>query len=249
MSFVIFAELLLGLLLVFQIRLRLISAIGLAFVAILTVIYTYRLLFKNIEDYGCFGHISFLNTSPIFTFIRNAGLLFLLFVCWRKGNNSKTLNWEIVLASLLAIGVGIFMCGYTFRFSQKTDSKQKYAAKAVSETTLSEFITTSPDSSYLIFVFSYNCPHCINSLGNLEQYKKIGVVDKIIGIAQQNQNKKEEFIRVFNPEFEIRSFSTDTIFKLTKNFPKSYYIKNDSVIFEILGELPSAYFFNKPSNP
>lgn len=239
---IIFIELSLGLLLTFQIRVRLISLLSFIFIATLTTIYTYGLLFKKVKDCGCFGHISMLNTSPVFTYIRNAILLLLLFVCWRKGSNDAVINWKIISLFIPVTCIGMFMCGYTFKYSKQLKSSKKPAVKALSETALGNLITASPDSTYLVFVFSYTCPHCMNSIGNLEQYEKFGIADKIIGLAIRNDEAEAEFRQIFNPKFEIKNLSKNTALLITRNFPRSYYIKHDSVQFEIAGELPSAYF-------
>lgn len=248
--FIIFMELLFGLLLTFQVHVRMTSLFAFIFIIVLSIIYAYGLLFKNITDCGCFGHISVLNTFPAFTFIRNAILLLLLFFCWRKGDNNSAINQRMITFFIVVACVGMFMCGYTFKYS-KPMSSDKPRTKALSDTPLANVVTISPDSSCLVFIFSYTCPHCMNSIGNFEQYEKFGVVDKIIGIAVRNDEAEARFRQLFNPKFEIRNFSKDTVVSLTKDFPKSYYIKHDSIQFEITGELPSAYFFmdfnQKPS--
>jgi len=103
--------------------------------------------------------------------------------------------------------------------------------------------TTSQDSTYLVFVFTYICPHCLNSIENLKQYEPAGIVDKVIGIALENSVAEKQFREVFKPEFQIKNYSSTILFHLTNTFPQTYYIKNDSIILVLSGELPCSYVF------
>jgi len=240
---IVVMEALLGLALVFQIRLKQTALIGILLLLLFTLIYTYGLVFKGVEDCGCFGKITLLNTSPIVTFIRNGILLYLLIVIWRKGENKTALDqWTIVVA-LMVICLVSFMSGYTYRTAGRNTAAQKYKADTLENTPLKEFITTSKDSTYLVFVFSYTCPHCLNSIENLKQYEASGAVDKVIGIAMENPAAEKQFREFFKPEFQITDFSSNIVFRLTKTFPRAYYIRNDSLISVLSGELPCSYVF------
>jgi len=126
----------------------------------------------------------------------------------------------------------------------KKKKAEKYTAQALENTVLKDFITTSKDSTYLAFAFTYTCPHCLNSIANLKEYEQLGVVDKVIGLAVGDSVINKEFADIFNPNFPIRNHSKEELRQLTKTFPKAYYIRNDSVIMEVSGVLPCAYLFN-----
>lgn len=240
---IVLAEALIGLSLIFQIYLKRTALIAVLLLLLFTVVYAYGLMFKGITDCGCFGRLTLLNTSPAVTFLRNALLLYLLIAVWRKGNNTINFNKWIVSIMLIVICLVTFMSGNTFRYSGNLF--RKYKIKAVKDTVLKDFITTSKDSTYLVFAFSYTCPHCMNSIENLKQYESSGTVDKIIGIALDNPDAEKQFVKIFKPEFSIKNYPADTFRSLTNTYPKSFYIKNDSIIAILPGELPCSYVFMK----
>ena len=73
---IIMTEVSVGLLLIFQVWQKWTAFSGAFLVTCFTVVYAYGLIFKGIEDCGCFGKITTLNTSPIVTFLRNSILLY-----------------------------------------------------------------------------------------------------------------------------------------------------------------------------
>ena len=107
---------------------------------------------------------------------------------------------------------------------------------------LSDYINVSADSTYLIYAFSYDCPHCINSFGNLSQYNNPRYVDKVIGICKENLEAKKKFIDFFNPSFEIKEIPEQEFYNITEKYPTSFFVKRDSIIKIVEGEIPSAYF-------
>jgi len=242
---IILTETSIGLSLIFQIQLKRISLISIILLLLFTFIYSYGIIFKGVEDCGCFGKISVLNNLPVITFIRNGILLYMLIAIWKKGENINKLNQWIIGVFLMVLCLVSFMSGYTYRFVNKTTVKQKYKARAMVDTPLKEFITTSKDSTYLVFAFTYTCPHCLNSIENLKQYETSGVVDKVIGIAVENSVAEKQFKEIFKPEFSIKNYPPKIFFRLTNTFPTVYYIKNDSVMAVLSGELPCSYVFKQ----
>jgi uncharacterized membrane protein YphA (DoxX/SURF4 family)/thiol-disulfide isomerase/thioredoxin len=236
---IVLAEVFLGLLLVFQIWTKCTAFVSGLMLIAFTIIYAYGFIFKGIEDCGCFGKIAFLNTSPVFTFLRNAALLYLLIAVWRKAKNTAKMNMQIIAVVITVLCVVTFMSGYGFRFANKMQSNKKVVA--IENSGLNEFVETSKDSTYLVFAFTYTCPHCMNSIENLKQYESFGVVDKVIGLALEDSVAEQEFKKIFKPDFSIQNYPAKKFFRLTNSFPVAYYIKNDSVIRKFSGELPCAY--------
>lgn len=239
---IIITEIYLGLSLFLKVQLKKISFISFTFLICLTLTFIYGWVFKDITDCGCFGKINFLNSSPAFTIIRNIILIYLCIDLWLSSDN-ETINekWITNVIFILTISIVSFMSGYTLKngiMSTKKKSKNKISVK---ESNLSDFMTLSPDSTYMVFAFSYTCPHCLNSIENLKQYEASGIVDKVIGIAVENDDKKESFEKLYKPNFTINEISKIDINKITSSLPKAFYIHNDSVVFTLSGELPSAY--------
>ncbi|MDR0832909.1 MAG: DoxX family membrane protein [Candidatus Symbiothrix sp.] len=242
---IVLAEILLGLLLVFQVGLKYTALLSASLVVLFTLIFVYGLIFNGIEDCGCFGKITVLNTSPVFTFIRNIVLIYLLLAVWRKSeNNWQMSQWTVGVIVIVMVAVA-FMSGYTYQNGGKMKKTSKFANKALETSVLKDFITTSKDSTYLVFAFTYSCPHCMNSIENLKQYEASGVVDKVIGLAIEDSVREQKFKAVFKPEFGITNYPAKTLLRIAETVPKAYYIRNDSIIAELLGELPCSYVFEK----
>ncbi len=238
---IVLTEVLVGLLLIFQVWQKWSALSGALLVIGFTIVYVYGVLFHRVDDCGCFGKITVLNTSPLFTFLRNVILIYLLITVWRKSESKQNLNKWVAAIVLFFMCLIAFMSGYTHKKVNK-----KHVAKsavALKESVLNEFISTSKDSAYLVFAFSYTCPHCFNSIANLKEYEQSGTVDKVIGLALGDSIIGKEFVEVFKPNFTIKNHSKELL-RLTKNFPTAYYVRNDSIVMEISGELPCSYVFN-----
>jgi hypothetical protein len=245
--FVIGVEIILGILLFFCFRLKQTSIIALCFVAILSLVYLYGYFFLHITDCGCFGYLSFLNMPPMFTFIRNFILLCILLCVFLNSDNSRRALDIAETAILLCIlCAASFVTGYTYVEQQQDatyyTTSGRYARMNIKNTPLGEFLTTSGDSTYFVFAFSYSCPHCYNSIENLKQYEPSGVVNKVVALSfAADTVVVERFHRTFHPDFRIKNYPPKQLFQLTNQFPTSYYIKNDTVRLEIRGGLPCAY--------
>ncbi|MDR2962639.1 MAG: DoxX family membrane protein [Bacteroidales bacterium] len=237
---IVVVEVALGLLLLFQLWQKRTALWAAILVAMFTLVYAYGVLFHGVEDCGCFGTISFLNSSPLVTFVRNAVLLYLLIAVWRKGENKSSANVWAVAAIILALTITAFMTGYTFRKMRTSHNQENFKAQAIEHSELRNFVQTSKDSTYFVFVFSYSCPHCLNSIANLKEYERAGVVDRVIALALGDSIQEKKFAEVFQPNFTIINHSKELL-KLTNSFPKSFIVRNDSIVREIAGELPSAY--------
>jgi len=143
-----------------------------------------------------------------------------------------------------------FVTGYTFKESNNETTQYITDGKRVNvnveNTVLGELITLSKDSTYLIFAFTYSCPHCLNSIENLKQYERLGIVDRVLAITHFTDSiTMKKFDDIFEPNFQILSFSFEQLFRLTNQFPVSYYVKNNTIKMEIRGVLPSGYLLQK----
>ena len=246
---IIIAELYLGLALILNLNQRLMAAISTLFVAALTCVFLYGWLAQDVTDCGCFGPMTFLSSSPWISLLRNAILLYLCIDVWVNTprepiNNNLLINSTLILVLCL----GAFMSGYSSEKSSDSGTASSLIdsnkpAVALSDSKLNEFITTSPDSTYLVFAFSYQCPHCFNSMENLKQYDEKGAVDKVIGLTMRSKSGSKFFNKYFNPQFTIQEYRPDSIFNLTHKFPQIYYVRNDSVIAQYSGSLPTAVIF------
>ena len=102
-----------------------------------------------------------------------------------------------------------------------------------------------PDSTYLIFVFSYTCPHCLNSIENLKRYEPGGAVDRVLALAPEHPEAEARFREEFRPESGVRSLPAEEISRLANAFPTAYYVRRDTVRAVLTGELPAALLFRR----
>lgn len=239
---IVLTEILLGIVLLYGVCIRISSLTGIFMVAIFTVGYTYGLVGKDIYDCGCFGQNSILNVDPVWLYVRNTLLILMLLFVSHSRDESTVSKERIVNVLSVCVVVGCvasFSTGRSFRHIHADSVSPNNTSKALRDTPLGSFVKTSPDSTYLVFVFSYSCPHCLNSIANLNLYEKKGVVDKVIGIAAGDEDEYAEFVSRFSPEFTIMK-SSERIGELTDEYPKAFYVRNDSLMVDFSGEMPCA---------
>lgn len=234
---IILAEVILGVLLVLKTRVRLVALLAGLMVLFFTAIYTYGLLAKGITDCGCFGRLTALGSMPVVVYVRNAILIFSFFFLWRKGGSEGVKCDALSVFILLGFSVvAAYMSGYSYTSVQQP-RKQSHA---VENTRIAEYWNFSADTTYLVFAFSYTCPHCMNSIANLKEYEKSGVVDKVVGLALEDSLARKSFERLFEPNFQIVDCDA-RLLGLTNKFPRSYVISQGRIIYESGGTLPSPY--------
>lgn len=242
--FIIFIELILGLALLFGLYTK-ISALTTALLIILfTAGYSYGLFFLDIKKCGCFGRMHILPNSPIVLYIRNIVIFCgLTYVAIKSPQNRMASSMFTLPICLSLTFFCAFLCGKTFKWDRvHLEKLSKFEPIELSQHPLGNLVMTSADSTYMVTVFSYTCPHCLNSIGNMEQYEKFGLVDHTIGIALENTEAEKAFNEYFHTSFCIYNYSFDTISKLRVNFPTTFFIKHNYIIGVMSGEVPSAYF-------
>ena len=244
---IVFTEAVLGVLLLLRYRPCQSALAAVVFLFIVSLGYAYGVLFKGIEDCGCFGSLSRLyNSRPWMTFVRNAVLM----ICGAIiiiGEKQKT-KVERPLCSktkdrcaqrllhLIALFVGAvvcFCCGLGMKRSYSLPKILVESQKSIVERPeieqLAGIYPFSPDSTYAVYLFSFTCLHCQNYFANVEQYEQMQVVDKVIGIAIENTHAQERFERLYQPQIEILTISHNTMAGLTRHLPTLLIIRNGSI--------------------
>ena len=106
------AELMMGCMLLFKVRIRLISVFALASMLFFTLLTLLSATVLPVEDCGCFGEA--LKLTPWQTFFKNLVLLPMAFVVWYRYRPDRMFAFrpaEVVLAALFfafAMGVGVY---------------------------------------------------------------------------------------------------------------------------------------------
>jgi len=236
--FVIGVELLLGMLLIFDAIPRLTAALSVAFILVVSAIFLYGVLCRGITDCGCFGPLTWLNTRPWITFLRNGIIIALLLPSLLRPQEGAPLTIPFILCMALATVILMYMCGYTMHGAKSLQHAHKpFEPQPLAEHPLAQFITCAPDSTYLIFAFSYGCPYCQNSIGNVNQFTSMHVVDRVIGLAIADSVGRERFDRVFDYNFGIKEIPDIEMYKITSSLPVTFYIRHDSIINALAGSV------------
>lgn len=236
---IIIIELVIGLSLMFHVGLKYASAIGAIIIVIFTVLYVYAYLFKGINDCGCFGKWTILNTNPYIVIGKNVILLIVLSILWVESENNFRMPYWIAGLCMGFLCLFSFITGNTYKTSEFNGILKGEKDKL---DIIKRYVNISSDSTYVVFVFSYSCPHCLNSIANLSEYEQLEIVDEVYGLALGNPNEESIFKEYFNPQFEVINCTPD-IFSITKDFPKTYFISNNEILIEMSGEIPCAYVF------
>ncbi len=246
---IVVAEILLGLFLVLLIYPKRSSIISLILLIIFTLAFAYAHFAKGVDNCGCFGSMNQSSMPPFLSFIRNFILIIIaLIVSLKYPNQESSFSLWKKYIIVIIMSVSIFIAGYTFlmpSFNKKNPGTMDFQSKDIKNTEFSKYIKTSTDSTYMIFCFSYSCPHCWNSIENLRQFIKSNTVDRVITFATGDKDSKKFFIDNFKPDFLINELPYDSIKKLTKAFPTAYYVEHDTIKYIIPSVLPSSVTFKK----
>lgn len=237
---IIAVELFLGILLFLNARPRLFAALTVAFIAIVSAIFLYGVLARGITDCGCFGPLTWLNSRPWITFVRNALIIALLLPSLLSEQQGTPLTRSSFACMTAVAAMVMFLCGYTMHGAQCLKAAPKpFRPIPLAEHPLSEFVTCHSDSTYMVFAFSYTCPHCLNSIGNVSQFVPMGVVDRVIGLSVQDSVGSERFRRLFDVNFDILEISDEQMRRITPSLPVSIFISHDTIENMIGGQVVS----------
>jgi uncharacterized membrane protein YphA (DoxX/SURF4 family) len=254
---IVLAEILLGGFLILRIYPKVTSLLAAILLLIFTAAFTYAHSKHGVDDCGCFGVIKIGKNSVLFTYVRNFLLLGLSLFVWRTSpQNENAGKWkkQIVLGAMLPF---IFVAGLTFQLpvSSRQAKNHLFLDKNIRETALSQYVSTVPQKSYLIFMFSYNCPHCWNSIENYKHFKESGIVDSLIAFAIVNgdtansSNSRKIFAENFGDLAAQEIVHSDNLQTFIKGVPTSFFVANDTVKAAIEHELPSTFTFRDAYHP
>ena len=233
---IIFVEIFLGVMLVFDFYSKPVSWATAIFLIVVSAIYVYGVTARGITNCGCFGPLTLLNSKPWLTFTRNGFLLAMLVpTLVRPQEKSPAITIpSVIFMAVIAVFV-MFMCGFSMHGAKCLQKQNTFQPIALTESLLSGYITTHPDSTYLVFAFSYSCPYCQNSIGNVNQYVPMGMVNRVIGLAVEDSVARERFNRLFDADFEIHEISAMQMYRLSNTMPSTFFIRHDSIVSQYTG--------------
>lgn len=249
-------EIIIGILLILRVWTKNVMLFSIVLLVFFTIIYTYGFFTLNIDECGCFGGIEFLKMSPIVFYLRN-GILVLLSIYIFNSMDQEPfylplLKFGLILIVVvivsLFVGVRSNLNDYLAEYKFSIENIDAYHNEAfignnINETVLSKYADTSKDSTYLLFVFSYKCPHCIVSSFLLNKYVKNNTVDKVIGLTKGTRKEHKLYSKSVKPVFEYTILRQIEVREITNVFPVSFYIENDTIQFIVKGALPEYQVF------
>lgn len=247
---IILLEIFLGIQMILLVNPKTNTFYSLIILLLFTFAFSYANIVHGITNCGCFGSLKLSILPPWITYVRNFILIIIAVIIWRKyplKKDTKIKKSKKVIV-LTMMSISIFLSGYTFRtpinlnFNRKQDI---YLNKTISETKLINYLNASKDSTYLIFCFTYTCPHCLNSIENLKQYVNTNTVDKTVLIVGENEIAEEVFFENFTINVPIIKVPLDTLNVLAEVVPTAYYIQDNKIQKVIKSTLPSHYIFKK----
>lgn len=244
--FIILAEILIGILLIFNIKTKIVSICAICLLLIFTGAFTYAWLANGITDCGCFGNYMPVPSSPLITYIRNIVLLVLLGIVYFRGTEIQSVeNWKRVTIYTIMF-TATFVAGMTYKPFAFIEHKHPFEQRPISQTNLKEYNQQVVGSSLIMF-FSYSCPHCINSMENFKAWQSTETVENTLAyVVVDSTNTNTDSLRmVFTqryPSLEIHEVEKDRV-DFVEAFPTSFVVRNDTIKHVIVGELLSPYLF------
>lgn len=243
---IIIAEMLIGILLLLRIAPRLTAMASFVLVVIFTAAFAYAHLVNGVEDCGCFGNIT--TDMPVWaTYLRNIILLLLSY--YIISNNKHTAwswTWTASTVLILVMTATTFWTGHTWKpstfYANKIPSTHPLLGKEVSQTPLARYLKADKDSTYLVWVFSYNCGGCVNSIENIKQYQK-GVADRFVALSVTD-DADGRMHKLLNIPFKAQNVGNELV-GFIKVIPTILYIKEGHIFYIIEESVPSVYQFKK----
>lgn len=245
--FIAALEIVLGLLLLLNIRRRINALIAFVALIVFTAAFGYGFVFHGVTDCGCSGNITFLQTAPWISFVRNIILLAATFFIFRtlpkEEGSSRAPRWKLNIL-YVAGALAFFVSGLTLLPHEKFTPQHPYYNQLIQNTLLKKYIVTVPDSTYLVFAFSYSCDHCWNSVENIKRYVSSGTVERLLCLGSGDAEAEARF-RAHFPDFEVQTIPLDSLGAMVQKFPTTFYIENDTVRIILQDDVPSPFVFSQ----
>ena len=240
---IVIFEIALGVSLILRIRLKLSAFISSVTIVVFTLMFTYAYVFRDVEDCGCFGSFG-TGAPPIWFFLRNFLILIIsitVFLLYPKETIIAPYKKSVFFFMLL---IAAYMVGFTYNNPIKLSSGKKkvfvYAKSNIKDTPLGKYAPETNDFSYMLYFFSYSCPHCLNSMENIKQYTTSGFVDNIVLIGTGAKESLDYYSNHFKTDYQHIDISEEAMKEAinTLPVPVSFFIVNDTVRKIWQGTLP-----------
>lgn len=246
--FIIILEIMIGVLLILQIRVKIVSILASVLLLIFTSAFAYANIRNGITDCGCFGSISFLDNSPMLTYVRNIVLLsMVIWIIYNTDNDRKAELWKNVIAIAVLVTT-CFISGMSYKpYAFAKNRQHAFENKSIYDSDLHNFVK-SDNKSKLVFFFTYSCPHCLSSMENYKSFYENNTVDTTYAYAIVDENNINDsmanVVKSYYSDMIIEEINKENV-TFVKAYPTSFYIENDTVKKVIIGQLPTSLMFHK----
>lgn len=238
---IVVMEIALALLFIMNFHTRLASLISIIVLVIFTSLFSYAYVFRSVDDCGCFGSWSS-SFSVGWFYARNVSMLFISIIIYKVTTfeNSPARYKKIIFFFVLLITA--YTAGFTHnRPLRKNNGNNKdlnFEGMHINNTPLLKYAPVSGDSAYMMFFFTYGCNHCLNSLENIRQYTASNYIQNIILIGTGDTVERDQLYTNFDLRYNRFDISKTEMHTITRQFPVSYFVVNDTIRRRWKGMLP-----------
>lgn len=164
-------------------------------------------------------------------------LLIILYL--NKEHNPQTYNnifkYAVITLSLLIF----FVAGFPYARSISSPMISVVPGEKVERSILSNVISTTRDSTYLLFLFSPTCAHCKRMTPRISSIGKEHAVDRVIALCASDQREfVNDYTKEYKPNFSINIIDKNKFSEITKRVPVAILIKNNHIISMHANVLP-----------
>ncbi len=241
-------EVAVGLALLLFIKSRFFLKLAFGLLLAFTIAFGYAYFYQGVENCGCLGTLLDTSLPPSISFLRNFLLLCMCLhlIYTTSVENTSPSAWKIYLFTSINL-ICLCISSYTFYFPNSFQEQQSiFEEKSINDTPLKNIIQTHQDSTYLVLVYTYQCPHCKTALKYLEDYQEKKIVDKIITISAETEDKiKSDFSKTTRNDFLNYEIDVQRFLVFGKQVPLTFYIKSNKIQMSKIGKLPSSFAFKK----
>lgn len=244
-------ELLLGILLIFNIHFKKVRIITILLLSVFTIFLLFQIIKGENENCHCFGEL--LKLSPLESLIKNLVLLVFLFII------KKELPFKVKAASSIFLFATTFSLVLPF-FISPPDFLVNYEQEGMNKERVSKLIqenkTIQPlntnEGKKMICLFSVTCPYCELAANKISvMANKYGFENNIIYLFTGDINKLETFWEASNSDkftytfldqkdfFQIAGPGVPTIYLLENGIIKvqyNYRSLNENEIYDFFGK-------------
>ena len=231
---IIAAEIFLGSLLVFNIKLKTFTLKAASMLLIIFTVYVLYLLISEGNDTGCGCLGSMLELTPLESLIKNILLLGMLFLLMKNRKHSKwKMKWVLPLIFLVSFALPFILNPVQVgKPNNPSDKELPYLINlnGIPHPVLgNQSIDLSQGEKILAFML-VSCPHCKNAANKLAIAHKKYDIPEVFFVFQGNEEDITAFMKESRSDFPYVTFNDNKFFKITGGiFPTILYLKNSNV--------------------